>query len=124
MTRSTQKQKEREILRQLLSATGIRPDSDPLEGEKPDFMIQISGRTVGVEVVMYQSGGTVVRAGRRAIQRRAVESEWERLETYSKGFQKKHPVLNGIYILLRFNSTVPPQEEYNLFLEEIAEFTQ
>jgi hypothetical protein len=124
MTRLTQKQEESEILRELLSATGIRPDSGPLEGEKPDFTIQISGRTVGVEVVIYQSGRTVVRAGRRTIKRRAVESEWERLETYSKEFQKKHPELNGIYILLRFNSTVPPQEEYDLFLEEILRFVR
>ncbi len=117
MTRSTQKQKEREILRQLLSATGIRPDSDPLEGEKPDFMIQISGRTVGVEVVMYQSSKRVA-----DFERRAVEAEWERLEDYSRAIRKEHAVFEQMYVLFRFKNLVPPRKEYEEFCQEILRF--
>jgi hypothetical protein len=125
MTRATQKQKESEVLRQLLFATGIQPECEPdVTGDKPDVMMRMFGRTVGIEVVTYQSGGTVVRAGRRRVERRAVESEWERLKTYSKEFQEKHPDLNDIYILFRFKSIVPPQEEYDLFLEEILRFVR
>lgn len=124
MTRSNQKQEECEILRVLLRVTGIRPESGPLEGEKPDFMMQISGRTVGVEVVMYQSDKTVACVGRRAFKKRAVESEWERLEEYSKDFRRENADLKGIYILFRFKNTVPPRKEYGAFLEEILQFVR
>lgn len=119
MTRSTQKQDERSTLLKLMSAIHIQLESCPMEGEAPDFMIQISGRTVGVEVTMYQSGKTVV-----GVAKRAVEAEWEELETSSRIFQNEHVELTGIYILFRFTDTIPPRRERAKFFCEILEFVR
>jgi hypothetical protein len=124
MTRLNQKQKEYEILRALLRATGIRPECLPLKAEKPDFTMLISGRTVGIEVTMYQSGKTVAGVGRRAVKRRVVESEWERLEKSSKNFQREHADLKNVYILFRFKNIVPPKKEHDAFFQEILQFVR
>ena len=122
MTRSNKKQKEYdEILHPLLCSTGIQPRCGPLGSENPDFMMQISDRMVGVEVTMFQSDKTVTCVGRRVIKRRAVESEWERFE---KDFKRKHADLKGIYILFRFKNIIPPQQEYDVFFQEILEFVR
>jgi hypothetical protein len=118
MTRSTQKQKESEVLRQLLSATGIQPECEPdVTGDKPDVMMQMFGRTVGIEVVMYQSSKRVAGG-----ERRAVEAEWERLEGYSKAIRKEHAVFEHMYVLFRFRNIVPPRNRYEEFCQEILQF--
>jgi hypothetical protein len=124
MTQSTQKQEEREILRELLSATGIRPECSPVEGEKPDFMIQVSGRTVGVEVTMYRSDKTVAVVGKHAVRRRQVESEWESFERSSLGFRREHAELKDVCILFRFRNIVPPRQKYGVFFQEILQFVR
>lgn len=117
MTRPNQEKEEREILDELLSATGIRPECGPTKGEQPDFMMQISGLTVGVEVVMYQSGKKVTGGVRRA-----VEAEWECFERYSKVFRKEHYVFVDMYVLFRFKNIVPSRRQYEEFCQEILQF--
>ncbi len=114
MTRATQKQGECAVLRELLLAIGVQLEGCPPDGEAPDFIIPICGRAVGVEVTMYQSGKAV--AGFR---KRAVEAEWESLEKSSRTFQTENADLKGIYILFRFNDTVPPEHEHAKFFDEV-----
>lgn len=117
MTRPTQKDDERSVVLELMSAIRVQLESYPVQGEAPDFMIQVSGLTVGVEVTMYQSGRTVA-----GVPKRAVEAEWEALEGASQIFQNEHSELAGIYILFRFKDSVPPRRERGNFFCEILEF--
>jgi hypothetical protein len=119
MTRSIQKENERGTLAELVAATGVQLESCPMEGEAPDFTIQISGRTIGVEVTIYQSGKTIA-----GIQKRAVEAEWEELEVSSRQFQNENIELAGIYILFRFKDSVPPRRDRDTFFCEILEFVR
>jgi len=122
MTRSTQKNEEMVILRAIQHCSGINQDCCLEEGENPDFMLQIEGRTVGVEVTMFRSGRTVAGFGRRALSRRSVESEWERLEAASKEFRSHNTQVQNVYILFRFRGLVPQQREYQSFFQEILQF--
>ncbi|MDR3738074.1 MAG: hypothetical protein P4L40_03550 [Terracidiphilus sp.] len=124
MTRPSKKQEEKEILRALLCATCIQPERSAVEGEKPDFMVRISGRIVGVEVTLYRSDKTVARVGGRAVKRRAVESEWEHLERSSRSFRWQHADLQDVYILFRFKNAVPPQTEHDVFFQEVLQFVR
>jgi hypothetical protein len=119
MTRPTQKQDEQRTLLELMAAIGVQLESCPMEGEVPDFMIQISDRTVGIEVTMYQSKRTVA-----GIQKRVVEAEWEELERSSQTFQNENSELAGIYILFRFKDGVPSRRERADFFCEILEFVR
>ncbi|MGA7710314.1 MAG: hypothetical protein WCA81_00310 [Rhizomicrobium sp.] len=119
MTRPTQKQDERDTLIELMATIGVQLESCPMEGEVPDFMIQISSRTVGIEVTTYQSRKTVA-----GIQKRAIEAEWEELERSSQAFQNENVELTGIYILFRFKNSVPPRRERAEFFCEILDFVR
>jgi hypothetical protein len=119
MTRPVQKQDERETLIKLLSTIHVQLDSQPLEGETPDFMIPMSGRTIGVEVTMYQSGRTVA-----GLSKRAIESEWEEFETSSQTFQRINTELTNVCILFRFKDAIPPRRERNVFFREVLEFVR
>jgi hypothetical protein len=119
MTRSTQKQNERKILSELLSAIHLQPDGEPVDGEKPDFVIRTSGTTVGIELTTYQSGRTVA-----GVPKRAVEAAWDDLEQASQKFQTENADLHGVYILFRFGGMVPPRHEHAKFFDEIREFVQ
>src|SRR5579883_3252908 len=99
MTRSDQKAAERRTLERLLSALGIAA-TDIDEGETPDFMLTTSGKRVGVEITMYQSGATVD----SGVSRRPVESEWEALELATRDFQAAHADLRNINVGLMFTS--------------------
>jgi hypothetical protein len=50
MTRPDQKRSKRRTLDTVLEVLEQRPDQEPEEGEAPDFMVRLSGRTVGVEI--------------------------------------------------------------------------
>jgi len=118
MTRPDQKQEESEIFDELLAATGIQPECEPdVTGDKPDVMMQMFGRTVGIEVVVYQSSKRVA-----GVEMRAVEAEWERLEEYSKAIRKEHAVFEHMYVLFRFKNIVPLRNQYEEFCQEILQF--
>lgn len=119
MTRPIQKQSERDTLRTLFFVLDMPPEISCEDGEAPDFMVQIDDRTIGIEVTMYQSGQIVAATG---IQKRKVESEWERFNCSSRFFREEQPDLRNICILFRFKDSVPPSKERQLFLTEILDF--
>lgn len=119
MTRPIQKQDERETLIRLLATIRVQLDSHPLEGETPDFMIPVSGRMIGVEVTMYQSGRKVA-----DLPKRAIEAEWEEFETSSQIFQRENTELTNVYILFRFKDAIPPRRERSVFFREVLEFVR
>lgn len=117
MTRQSQKNSERWTLDSLLSALEISPKID--EGELPDFLLTMpEGRTVGVEVTMYQSGTTV---GGRFGQRQ-VESEWESLQLASRQFQIEQTDISNVSVGLMFYGAAPARKEHQAFMHEIAAF--
>jgi hypothetical protein len=71
VTRETQKDAERPILDRILAALPLTPDREPEVGEAPDFVIQMRGQSVGVEMTSYRSEDNI--DGR--VKRRAAESE-------------------------------------------------
>jgi len=75
MTRPNQKEGERRTLNAALAALDLQADREPADGETPDFIVSVAGRTIGVEVTMYRSGD-VIEGGTG---RRQVENEWELL---------------------------------------------
>jgi len=117
MTRLTQKEIERATLQRLLAATHIVLQCDPIDSEAPDFIIQSSGRSIGVEMTMYQSGKTVA-----GVRKRAIEAEWELLEQSSRSYRSANAELHGLYILFRFKTALPSRNEHSQFLQEILEF--
>src|SRR5437667_10328838 len=115
MTRRSQKESESWSLNALLSVLDISPD-EIHEGEQPDFMLAVSGRTVGVEVRMYQSG-TTVGAG---FGQRQVESEWESLRVASREFRAAQADISNVSVGLMFHDVVPARKEHQAFMQEIA----
>jgi hypothetical protein len=122
MTGCSQKQAERSVLERLLSTEGITPEMPPQKGETPDFMMKVSGQSIGVEVTTYQSGKTVAIPGKGRRSRRANEAEWEHLKCLSHSFRTSHPTLKNIGIILWFKNLVPSRNEANDFLVEINDF--
>jgi hypothetical protein len=121
MTPRSKEEAERNILERLLLTKGIVPETPPQKGETPDFMVQISSRTIGVEVTTYQSGKTIIAPdGRR--ERREVEAEWECLKCFSNSFRDEHPDLKNIGIIFWFKTLVPQEKEYRNFLLEVKNF--
>jgi hypothetical protein len=118
MTRPSQKEAERRTLDEFLSALGMTPDKIE-EGEKPDFMLTMAGRTVGVEVTMYRSGTTI--EGTR-VERREMEATWESLQLASREFLAAQPAIGNVSVLFAFNNVVPARTEHQQFMEEVAVF--
>ncbi len=118
MTRETQKVSEAKSLEVVLAALGLRPDRPPESGEKPDFIVPLSGRRIGVEITMYSSGDVI--DGRYPL--RAVESEWDKLKRASDDFRAGRRELRDINVGLMFQGAVPPQRLHAQFMQEIADF--
>jgi hypothetical protein len=117
MTRQSQKETERKTLDELLLTIGLTPD-EITEGEQPDFMLAVSGRTIGVEVTMYQSGTTVG----RGFGQRQVESEWEALLRASRDFRSAQADISNVNVGLMFHDVAPARREHQDFMIEIAAF--
>lgn len=118
MTRANQKEAERRTLKAVLAALGLRPDQEPAEGETPDFMLLLSGRTIGVEITMYRSGDKV----EDGTGRRLVENEWELLKATADAFREAKPKFRDISVGLMFAGPVPPKRQHTEFITEIAAF--
>ena len=103
----------------LLRVIGVKLESRPEDGEAPDATFRMSGRTIGVEVTMCQSGMTVA-----GLPKRAIEAEWEEFEEASYVFQREHTELTSVYILFRFKGAVPPGRERDTFFSEVLEFVR
>jgi len=120
MTRPNQKDSERRTLHAVLAALGVRPDREPEEGETPDFIVRLSGRTIGVEITMYRSGDAV----EDGTGRRQVENEWELLKVASDSFRSNQAEFHDINIGLMFAASVPPRKQHAEFIAEIAAFVR
>jgi hypothetical protein len=118
MTTLQQKESERRTLDHLLWALDLRPDQEPVAGEKPDFIVLASGRTIGVEITAFQSG-TMTDDG---VDLRKVEGEWQRFEDASVAFRQTCPYLHNLDVGLFFKGSLPPRRDYSAFMEEIAKF--
>ena len=118
MTRPNQKESERRTLDAVLAALGLRPDQEPDAGEAPDYMLLLSGRTIGVEITMYRSHDTV----EDGTGRRQVENEWELLKVAADRFRNENPEFRDINVGLMFTASVPPRRQHAEFIAEIATF--
>ncbi len=117
MTRSSQKQDERDILDAYLKARGLA--GDVRDGpEPPDFLVKIDGSVVGFEVTEYhqpQGMGS-------PHSRREVESAWECLRRYVVEFRKNRPELKDLNVLLNFaDLRVPSREECHAFVAAVTD---
>ncbi len=119
MTRANQKEAERLTLNAALAALGLHTDREPAEGETPDFMVSLSGRTIGVEMTMYRSGDVI----ENGTGRRQVENEWELLKGAANGFREANPKFRDVGVGLMFAGPVPPERQHAEFIAEIAAFT-
>jgi hypothetical protein len=118
MTRASQKEAERRTLRAALAALGLHADREPIGGETPDFMVPVSGRTIGVEITMYRSGDVI----EDGTGRRQVENEWELLKAAADGYREAHPEFRDINVGLMFAAPVPPRRQHTEFIAEIVAF--
>lgn len=119
MTRNTQKNEERAALVELMRTIDIDPDFPPIEGEAPDFIIQLSNRLVGIEMTKFQAASSSGGTGRRG-----VEAAWEALEESSRPYREAHKDLHSLSILFRFNRALPRRNEYQQFFAEILTLVQ
>jgi hypothetical protein len=120
MTRPSKKASERQTLDRVLSGLGLCPDTEPVEGETPDFMVTLSGRRIGVEVTMYRSGETVEGGS----ERRQAEAEWPKLLAASDAFRSARPELGDVNVGFMWKGPVPPRRLHAEFMEEVAAFTR
>src|SRR5262245_12098728 len=115
VTRKIQRNAERAALDRILAALALTPDSEPEAGEAPDFIIQLRGQSVGVEITLLSSGeiidGTV---------RRAAESEWGRLKAAAEEFWSQHNDLRAVNVGVMFKGRVPGRADNHAFIEEVA----
>jgi hypothetical protein len=123
----TQNQTESEefILKRFLVLMGIRDVNirrGPLVNgnHKPDFIVQIDGRQIGIEETTYYRQP---RPG-ESLPRQAKENAWDnRLKDVIEGTRKKYTELNEIHGVIRYrNFTLPPSKEYDLFANGLVKF--
>jgi|SRR5262245_37576352 len=115
MTREIQKDAERLVLDSILAALALTPDSKPEVSEAPDFIIQLRGQSIGVEITLQRSGEII-----DGIIRRAVESEWELLKASAETFWRQHNDLRAVNVGVMFKGRVPRRGDRHAFIEEVA----
>lgn len=108
MTRESQKDHERSILRLYLKRHGILLDDCPVaEGERPDFIVTLDDRQVGVELTAYHSD-------RR---RRAWEERWNQMVAEAMD-REDYPLFR--FVTLRFiERMLPSSREMSSFIDEV-----
>ena len=119
MTRKIKKDAERAALDRIVAALALTPDSEPEVGEAPDFIIQLCGQSIGVEITLPSSGEIIDGA-----KRRAAESEWERLKAAAEEFWSQHNDLRAVNVGVMFKGRVPPRGDHDAFIEEVAAFVR
>jgi hypothetical protein len=112
MTRPSKKMAEREIANRLLSTIDHLDAEIDAKGEKPDIILKVPSRTIGLELTTYQSGKTVRIGGKKNLTERQVEAAWECFERASRPFRNKNADLKNISITFWFKNILPPKEEW------------
>ena len=120
MTRDIQKENERRALCRVLAALGATPESEPQAGEAPDFILQLCGQSVGVEMTTYRSEEVI----EGNVKRRAAESEWESLRAAAQNFWNQQTDVRAISVGVMFKGLVPHHREHQDFVQEIAIFVR
>jgi len=114
------KRKELFYLEPFLKLYGVSPTKITLNVESPDFIINYSGKEIGIELTEYHSLQEILGHSRRE-----VESNWERLqgEIYEK--VKLDKELIGISVLIFFKKVyLPSRGEIPLFIDELINCTK
>ena len=120
MTRKIQRNAERAALDRILAALALTPDSEPEAGEAPDFIIQLRGQSIGVEITLYSSGEIID----GTVNRRAGKSGWDLLKAAAQEFWSQHDDLRAVNVGVTFKGRVPRPRDYRAFIEEVAAFVR
>ena len=120
MTRNIKKEDERRVLERVLAALGETPASEPQAGEAPDFILQLRGQSVGVEMTTYSSEEVI----EGKVKRRAAESEWESLRAAAQHFWNQQTDVRAISVGVMFKGLVPHHGEHQGFVQEVATFVR
>ena len=90
-------------------------------GESPDFVIGFDGKKIGVEVTYFHSSAK----GADGRPRRAVEEEWNRLQSQIMSEIDKLPEMNDIFGSLQFHALdVPTRRQHEQFVQELLSLSQ
>jgi len=111
------KKKEKELfyLKAFFELCGISPAKINSDVESPDFIINYSGKTIGIELTEYHSSSNILGHSRRE-----VESNWERLQAEIYEKVKLDKELMGICVLIFFRKVfLPSQRESVPFIDEL-----
>ena len=114
------KEDERRVLCRVLAALGATPESEPQAGEAPDFILQLHGQSVGVEMTTYHSEEVI----EGNVKRRAAESEWESLRAAAQNFWKQQTDVRAVSVGVMFKGLVPHPGEHQDFVQEVATFVR
>ena len=120
MTRKDQKEEERIYLEKFLECIGYKQECIEKEREKPDFIITIESKRIGVEVTEFHSKTD----SDKKFSRREVEGAWDKLQESLENERNKYEELQSIYGVLSFKRLeVPPRQKHNEFINEIIHYT-
>jgi hypothetical protein len=120
VTRKIQKDAERGALDRILAALALTPDSEPEVGGSPDFIIQLRGQSIGVEITLYSSGEIID----GTVNRRAGKSGWDLLKAAAQEFWSQRDDLRAVNVGVTFKGRVPRRRDYRAFIEEVAAFVR
>jgi hypothetical protein len=120
VTRKIQKDAERPDLDRILAALALTPDSEPEAGEAPDFIIQLRGQSVGVEITLYRSEEIID----GTVKRRAAESGWDLLKAAAEEFWSQHDDLRAVNVGVTFKGRIPRRGDQDSFIQEVAAFVR
>lgn len=114
------KSKELVYLKEFLKLYGLSPKKINFDVESPDFIIDYSGKKIGIELTEYHSLQEVLGHSRRE-----VESNWKRIqgEIYKK--IKLDKELMGICVSIFFRKVFLPSRRESLsFIDELINCTK
>jgi hypothetical protein len=114
------KSKELVYLKEFLKLYGTSPIKIYFDVESPDFIINYSGKKIGIELTEYHSLQEVLGHSRRE-----VESNWKRIqgEIYEK--IKLDKELMGVRTLIFLKKVyLPSRGEIPLFIDELIDCTK
>jgi hypothetical protein len=107
LTRQSQKETERIVLDKYLSTAKISTQSMTIkQGEKPDFLIQLNGKTIGVEITEFHATD----------QSREFEETWSSLRCWPLFNNGPENLLITLYFRKRI---LPSRKEFDRFGKEI-----
>ena len=114
------KRKELYYLDPFLKLYGVSPAKINLNVESPDFIINYSGKKIGIELAEYHSLQGVLGHSRRE-----VESNWERIQGEIYENIKLDNGLMGTHVLMFLREIIlPSQGEIPSFIDELINCTK